>query len=205
MSGSLLLRFERYLWAGNAPLGRECPSLSLPDKVPQTGAVKQHHILMRKSPWQDPGLGAVRAVPVRPTCAGTVLSWQPAPLMCLSWSLFQLLLRGACWDRAFQPGELWQPPPHQRSPQSSPGSGDPVTAPGAPCWDRGASETTRAPPSPGNEDLTQIPSTQCCLKDPTMLNTPAPLCLGSLKLEVPHYAPQGIFPQHRMIFPKQLF
>lgn len=153
---------------------------------------------------RSPGWGAVRAVPVQPTCAGTVLSWQPAPLMCLSWSLFQLLLRGACWDRAFQPGELRQPPPpHQCFPQSSPESGHAVTTP----YLEGSAgtDTTTAHTSPRTEDLTKIPSTQCCLKDPTMSDMPAPLCLGSLKLEMPHYAPQGIFPQHRLIFPKQLF
>lgn len=207
MSGSLLLCFERYLWAGNAPLGRECTSLSLPDKVPQTRAVNQHHILTRKGPWQDPGIGS------RSCRAGTADVRQHRAELAASPTHVPFLEplpappQGSLLGQSLPARRALTASSSPALPTEQPrvwGSGD-RTVPGALWWHRGASEATRAPTPPGTEDLTQISSTQCCLKDPTMTDTPAPLCLSSLKLEVPHYAPQGIFPQHRMLFPKQLF
>lgn len=162
---------------------------------------------MRKSPWQDSGTGSsscragmadVRRHRAELAAGPTHVPFlEPLPAPPQGSLLGQSLPARRAPTAASSP-ELPTEQPRVR------GSGD-RTVPGGLCWDRGASETARAPTSPGTEDLTQIPSTQNCLKDPTKTDTPAPLCLGSLKLEVPRCAPQGIFPQHRMLFPKQLF
>lgn len=196
-------------------LGRSCAALSVTSRQgmhlsvsPRQGApdlsVKEPHILSRKSPWQDPGSGSgscrAGTADVRrhraELAAGPThvpfLEPLPAPpqgsLLGQSLPARRALTAASSAALPTEQPRVW-------------GRGD-RSVPGGFRWNRAAAETTSAPTSPGTEDLSQIPSTRRCLKDPTMTDTPAPLCLGS---EVPHCTPQGIFLQHRMTFPKQLF
>lgn len=91
----------------------------------QKRAVKRHCICIKKT-LLHPGKrsGSCRArLSRRAPAQSRGASWQAAPLMCLSWSLFQLLLKGAlpgpCLPARRGSGEQRQPPPQQRFLQPS--------------------------------------------------------------------------------------
>lgn len=102
--------------------GMHLTSPALPDEVPQTPGVKQHHRHRRKSPWQEPGMGFVPCRYVRRHRAELAASPAHVPfLKPLPAPPQGSLLGQPCISRAPKP------PPHQHCPQSSPEAGDSVT------------------------------------------------------------------------------